>query len=360
MFTACKEVYNPPIKNAGFNYLVVEGNIVAGNDSTIIHLTRTIPVADTSKVQPETNATITVESDDGDNYNLQNENNGFYVSAPLNINLNKNYRLHIFTVDGKEYASDFVPVKITPSIDSVSWKFAENNDVNIYVNTHDATNNTQYYRWQYVSAWEHRSKDSSELIYQNGILRFRTPDEEIYRCWNVNTSGSIFLASNAGLSSDVVFEKKLVNIPYKDPEFRWVYSILVTQYALTKEAYQYWDNLKKNTEELGSIFDPQPFADFGNIKCITNPDEPVLGFISACSASKQRIYIYYLQVHWPYTVPDCQATVVPPSKFDEIFSRPDMYIPLRYLIGGSVLAYNPECLDCRLAGGTNIKPPYMP
>ena len=359
MITSCKEVYNPTIKNAGNTYLVVEGNIGAGNDSTFIHLSRTIPVADSSTKQPETNATVKVESENGDTYQLHNLNNGVYYAAPLNINPNENYRLHIFTEDGKEYASDYVPVKITPAIDSVSWKFDETAGINIYVNTHDAGNKTQYYRWQYVATYEHRSVDSSSLIYDNG-LRFRLPQEQIYHCYNIDTSGEIFLASTAGLSSDIVHEKKLVYIQYEGIEVRWVYSINVTQYALTKEAYEYWDNLKKNTEQLGSIFDPQPFAAYGNIHCISNPSEPVLGYISACSATQQRIYIYYLQVHYPYVLTDCKPFIVSPNDIDEVFSKTFLNLPLRYGDFGSVIGYTTECLDCRLQGGTNVKPSYMP
>lgn len=355
----CKEEYNPPIKNGGYNYLVVEGNIVAGNDSTFIHLTRTIPVADTSNVQPETNATVKVESENGEVYQLMQENNGIYFAPPLPVDLNENYRIHIVTANGKEYASDYVPVKQTPPIDSVSWKFNETDGIDIYVNTHDATGSSQYYRWQYTSAYEHRSVDSSVLIYDNG-LRWRLKNEQIYRCYNVDTSGDIFIASTAGLSSDVVFEKKLVSYPYEASQFRWVYTINVTQYALTKEAYEYWDNLKKNTEKIGSIFDPQPFADFGNIHCISDPDEPVIGFISACSTSQKRLYIFYSQVHYPYNLSDCKPFVVSPTDIDEVFSETYKNIPLRYGDFGTVIGYETECLDCRLGGGTNVKPPYMP
>ena len=66
VIAGCKEEYNPPLKNAGYNYLVVEGNILAGNDSTFVHLTRTVDVADTSNVQPELNATVKVESENGE------------------------------------------------------------------------------------------------------------------------------------------------------------------------------------------------------------------------------------------------------------------------------------------------------
>jgi hypothetical protein len=358
LIAGCKDAYNPTVKNTGYNYLVVEGNIVVG-DTTVIHLTRTIALSDTSVIHPETNAAITVESEDGETYTLENKFNGDYYHPFLPITSTKKYRVHILTADGKEFASEYVPVKLTPPIDSVSWKFDNTGGINVYVNTHDPTNSTQYYRWKYVSCWEHRSKDSSELIYENGALRYRNPEEEIYRCWNINTSGDIFIGSTAALSSDVVFEKKVAHIEYRSPEVRWVYSILVTQYALTKEAFEYWQNLEQNTEQMGTVFDPQPFAEFGNIHCITDPSEPVLGFISACSTQQQRLYIFYLQVHYPYDLPDCPLVSVPGYQINEVFSG-HMFLPLRYGPFGSVWAYKTECLDCRLQGGTNSKPPYMP
>jgi hypothetical protein len=363
--SGCKDVYNPSLKNPGYNYLVVEGNIVAGNDSTFIHLSRTVAVNDTSTVQPELNATVKVEGQGGEIYQLQEEGNGVYFSTPLNINLNENYRVHIFTSNGREYASDYVPVKQAPPIDSVSWTYDPATGVAIYVNTHDATNNSRYYRWQYVETWEHRSKYRSELIYDASIrnVRSRQPSEQIYRCWNVNvnTSGEILIATSAGLSSDVIYQKPLLTIPYGSKKIDWVYSVLVTQYVLTKEAYEYWDNLKKNTESLGSIFDPQPFADYGNMHAITDPSEPVLGYISACSASEQRIYIDRNQVLWPLSFPPCVDTTAAPNMIDAVFSGPG-YLPIDYVFPpGTVFGSSLECVDCRITGGgTTVKPPYMP
>ena len=364
LIAGCKEAYNPHLKNAGYNYFVVEGNIVTGDDSTLIHLTRTVDVSDTSVVQPELNATVKIEDENGGIYQLQEEGNGFYFSAPLNINPGENYRLHIFTSNGKEYASDYVPVKQTPPIDSVSWKLDNDGGVAIYVNTHDATGSTQYYRWEYDETWEHRAKYSSVLIYERSIrnVRYRLPEEQIYRCWNTSISGNILIATSAGLSADVIHEKPLITIPYGSPKINRVYSILVKQYALTKEAYEYWDNLKKNTEQLGSIFDPQPFADYGNMHCITDSSEPVLGYISACSASQQRIYIYWSQVQWPYDFPNCRDTIVVSSLIDTVFSGFE-FLPVAYsyMPPGSVMGSSLDCVDCKwTGGGVYIKPPYMP
>ena len=50
-------------------------------------------------------------------------------------------------------------------------------------------------------------------------------------------------------------------------------------------------NLKKNTEQLGSIFDALPSQINGNIHSATNPSEPVIGYISVGNVSSQRIFI---------------------------------------------------------------------
>ena len=354
----CKDVYNPPLKNSTTNYLVVEGNIIAGNDSTFVHLSRTTKVNDTSGIsKPETNASIAVESEDGESYSLQNDFNGTYAAAPLNINSSKNYRLHIFTADGKEYASDYVPVKLTPPIDSISWKFNAEQGVDIYVNTHDASQSTQYYRWKYVAAWENRANFYSSLIYIDGGWRDRLPSEQIYRCWTIDSSGTIFIASTTGLSNDVVQEKLLVTIPYLSIDLSQVYSILVTQYAQTKEAFEYWQNLKKNTEQIGTIFDPQPFAEFGNIHCLSDANEPVLGFISACSVQQQRIYIYHSQILWPLPDLGCVDSLFNGAQ-TELSSG--ALIPLYFQFRKGLHVTTRECADCRLESGTTIKPPYMP
>ena len=67
-----------------------------------------------------------------------------------------------------------------------------------------------------------------------------------------------------------------------------MYSINVKQYALSHEAYLFFEKIKKNTEQLGSIFDPQPSELQGNIHCITNPAETVVGYVDISEEKVQR------------------------------------------------------------------------
>src|ERR1700760_3542258 len=149
---SCKKHYNPPAITGNNNYLVVEGVIAAGQDSTIINLSRTVNLASQTTNSPEVNATVTVEGDQGVSYTLPETDSGKYAAAPLNLDNTHKYRLKIATTDGQTYVSDYEPVKVTPPIDSFYYN-TDDRGINIYVNTHDASNSTRFYRWDYSETY---------------------------------------------------------------------------------------------------------------------------------------------------------------------------------------------------------------
>jgi hypothetical protein len=119
----------------------------------------------------------------------------------------------------------------------------------------------------------------------------RPASDQIHICWPSDTSSTIIVGSSAKLRQDVISQKGIVTIPFSSDKLVYRYSILVKQYALTADAYNYWQLLKKNTEQLGSIFDAQPSELPGNVHCITTPSEPVIGYLGAGAVSQVRIYI---------------------------------------------------------------------
>ncbi|MDO3626770.1 DUF4249 family protein [Mucilaginibacter sp. BT774] len=75
------------------------------------------------------------------------------------------------------------------------------------------------------------------------------------------------------------YQNPILSIASSAEKLSVEYSILVKQYALSADAYKFYANLKKNTEQLGSIFDAQPSAIRGNIHFVTTPAEPVIGYL---------------------------------------------------------------------------------
>lgn len=287
----CKDRYDIPIRNTDQSLLVVEGALIVGPDSTAINLSRTVKVNDNVSFNPVFNARLTVEDKNGNTFLLKEIGNGKYASGSLGLIAGKEYRLRIKTNDSKEYLSDYVVARQTPAIDSISWK-KENGDMIIYANTHDVTNNTKYYKWDYDETWEIRSHYPSVFQYLGGTTIVATPFLRNYRCWKYGRSTTINIASSVQLSSDVIKEFPLLLIPNGSEKLSVRYSILVREQSLSKAAYEYLQIMKRNTESIGSIFDPLPSELKGNIHCLSNPNEEVIGFFN-CFQSVSRKDLYH-------------------------------------------------------------------
>ena len=360
---ACKEKYDLPETVENKDYLVVEGFIDGGNDSTFISLSRTVTPQDTTSIKTEQGAIVSIEGQNGENFLLSEIKPGLYAAAPLLLNPSGQYGLAITTHNGKAYQSDYVDVKKTPAIDSVSWT-REPDGVQVYINTHDAENNTRYYNWQYRETWEFYSGLYSNWEWDpvREIVMSRNNPVLIYRCWQSYTSTNIIIGSSAKLRDDIIYQYPITFIADDSWKLQTRYSILVKQRALSKGAYDYLENMKKNSEQLGSIFDPQPSSSNGNIHCINDPKEVVLGYVYSSTMVERRIFITRSEVGgWKYRML-CEEF--------SIKNHPDS---LRLAFGGSGLiptseegmgpvierykAGSRQCVDCTLRG-TNVKPDF--
>lgn len=365
LLTACRDPYYPDVKPVETNVLVVEGFINIGTGPTNIRLGRTVSLQDSVAFKAERGAAVAVVAEDNTVYPLAENGNGFYTAA-LNLSAAKKYRLRIRTVSGNEYLSELSAALPTPPIDSVSWRY-NNDGVDIFVDTHDPQNNTRYYRWEYEETWEIRSRFFAAVKYLNNnsivVRDITNPAENVYNCWRYQNSGSVIIGSSINLSSDVIHLKPLLSIPRGSEKISVRYSIRVRQYALDRGGYDFYQLMKKNTEELGSIFAAQPSDIRGNIRSVTNPQEPVIGYITVTTEAEKRIFIQRAEVDnpaWGYSYP-CEDI--------EVANHPDSlrkYFPFNYLPyaehreGPAVVGYyssGPYCVDCTLRG-SNVRPAY--
>jgi hypothetical protein len=360
----CKEPYISPYVSPATGYLVIEGYI-SGNTPTSFTLSRTIKLsADTTNPQ-ELGANVQVEGNDNSVYPLIGQGGGVYTTgaAVLFLNTSVKYRVRVQTQSGGQYLSDYTPYKITPVIDSINW-IENSNGVTIYANAHDDGGSTRYYQWNYDETWEYHSAEESGFEYQasDTSVVYRPPQDEIYRCWQGDASTNILIASSDKQAKDVIYEQPMVQIPQNSVELVVLYSILVRQYALTDSAYNYLSLIEKNTESLGTIFDPQPSELYGgNIRCLTNSNEPVIGFVCAGTVQQQRIFIDRLQLsnwYYAFTCANGDSTFASKQAFLKNFATGD-YIPLENPLGGYT-ANRAYCVDCTYQGGTTNKPPFWP
>jgi hypothetical protein len=370
----CKIEYRPNVASPATGYLVVEGFINTDGPTTIT-LSRTLRIYNDSVVDNrEHNAMINIESENSESYPLYETGDGVYSSSSLQLNNSEKYRLKIKTRDGKEYASDYSTYQTTPAIDSLSWT-RDNNGVKIYINTHDDQTQTGYYSWNYVETWEYDAAYYSQLelvVDPNSHLvvgvRYKNADKSIdsslKKCWKTVPSSNINIGSSEKLSSDHIYFP-IVTIPAADEKLGVLYSIKVRQYAISAAAYSYLQKLKKNTEEIGSIFAAQPSTVTGNIHCITNPSEVVVGFVEVSQEKQERIFISNADVPgWNYN-DGCGKYLLQndPAELGEKAGGLFATVPYQISPLGGILSFyatpDANCRDCTLRG-SNVKPSFWP
>lgn len=368
---ACKEKYVAPFEAPAAGYLVVEGNINNGSSTTIV-LTRSNTLTAQDKVY-ETGASVVVAGENNVVYTLNETTAGNYFISNMSLDPSFKYRLDIKTKDGKQYYSDYVVMKTTPPIDSLTW-IRKDNGVEIYVNAHDDQRQSNYYQWDYQETWEFHSPFSNVLAFNdknpNDIkIRYRdsttrTGDPAIATCWKHRASTTLLIGSTVKLTSDRVYLPINYLVP-NSQELSVLYSIYVRQTVLSKEAYEFLEMMKKNTEATGSIFDAQPSSLQSNIHCVQDPAEPVIGFVNVSSVAEKRLFIKRSEVvGWRYNT-GCENFEIQNHPDSIKFAYSNGYIPTEPAkmmfdqILSFYVAYDMKCIDCTLTG-SNVKPSFWP
>jgi len=360
----CLESYQPPSSNQDVGFLVVDGFLNTSKNSATVKLSRTIGLSIGKSLPEELNAIVSIESDGGDTFTLTEGEHGNYVSDHVIAVEGNKYRLHITAKDGKEYFSKYISLKSSPSFDNVIWK-AKPEGVTIYVNAHDDTNQTHYYKWIYEETWEYTSTYLSFWKMENGVPTYRKPEDYVYTCWKTAREDQILITSTLRLNSDVVSDFPIAMIPAGSQKLSHRYSILAEQRALDEEAYNYWQLLEKTTENLGGLFDPLPSQVTGNIYNESDLTEPVLGYFSGGNVDEKRIFIAFSELPNDlkfYIAPqlNCVMDVLAAGTISSTIGS-------KVLIDGSgqpmITQYtvsSSECVDCRVMGGVTIKPDFWP
>jgi hypothetical protein len=303
---SCKKPFEPSVIFSPGSYLVVEGTINT-NDTTTIKLSRTVRLDTSKTANPVTNASLVIECDNGTNYALTESGNGVYKLSPAAMDNSRKYRLRITMADKSEYLSDYEQAKNTPPIDSVNFKVTSN-QLQLFVSSHDPANNTHYYRFDYAETWRFHVPYYSEYEVKDKMIVLRPPEDTRFFCFADAHSTSIVLGSTARLTQDVLYEQPVTQVASSSEKIGVRYSILVREYSLSAKEYTFWANLKKNTEQLGSIFDAEPTELAGNVHNLAKPSETVIGYVGAGKMTSKRIFIgrEQLPIEWMVAEPyDC-------------------------------------------------------
>ena len=375
LFSSCITPFEPiGVKDTG-GILVVEGMIL--ETGTTIQLSRTIGIDAASDSDMEDLYRARVEVID-DRHNIiavaepkiidGKTNPEFIVNDVITFTPGTKYALTI-QVENSLYQSDFVSPVTTPDIDEITWKFNDDQSMEIMVSTHDPEGEVNYYRWAFEEDWEVRAAYFSPFLFDpvNRSLIEQNIDgpNNTYYCWCSDVSKSIILGSSDKNTEAVIKNKRIHHILTNNSRFSFLYSILVKQYGIDKEAYHYFENVQKNINLAGSFFSPQPSEVRGNINCISNPDETVVGYIVATKEVETRIFIDMEKNEgedwhncgdlYEFPFADLLAAYINGLGISYVYNEADQEDEIYIYVCAPL-----RCTDCTQRGGTKNKPGFWP
>ncbi len=139
------------------------------------------------------------------------------------------------------------------------------------------------------------------------------------------------------------------------------YTMLVKQYSMSREEYEFWDKIRTMSQNTGGLYDVTPVSVTGNIQCITDPAEVVLGFFSVSGVSYKRIFIKDRIITPDHYSDKCIDDYIPPN------TTPPGLGTIYFILSATsypdsdraawAITTDKGCTDCAYMG-SNIKPDY--
>ncbi len=367
----CVEPYAPPEILDRPDFIVIDAFLDGTDNSCFARITKAVPLnSEVGFEEVQENAfdpiTVFVEDEQGTVFDVARVGQGRFESTGLTLDHTKKYRLRA-EINSETYVSEYVEIRQASPIANIAFE-AGQDEVRILVSSQDAGGQGNYYRWTFEETFEYTSTRRSFYILEDREVRLRTPEEDVYRCYGTIASQKILIASSRDLDSDVIKNFLIHSVPRSSQKLQYRYSINVKQMALTEDAYTYWFNIFKTTENVGGLFDPMPGEVIGNFRKLSDPSDKVIGYFSASTVQESRVFLAPEDLPVNYSTfryPFCEMDTV---SLEEVPGLPASTILVAgvYSTGGFpvLIGYSRTtkgCVDCTMHNnGTTQKPSFWP
>ena len=337
--TACIYPYTPELDEAPEGVLAVDANISIGDVSTVrLSALRSIWPSEQHVYPDFHDAAVWVEDETGVSYpgtptpqyfgyyDIYLPGVALFTIPTENAPADRRYRLCINAL-GAKYVSDWTDIAAPPVIREINFSADEERvSVNVSVDA--------------------------------GVEDF--PDYSKYWCWNSSDNHQLFPVDYTAMSDSGITSWPIFRFSRKDNRNHKRYCVNIKARTLSKETYRFLKNLENNTTGGDNLFTPTPGEIAGNLRCESDPERTVLGYVLFSRTTSKRAWLdsRYLRTSRPHTL------LYPTEEhFLEYYNNG--YLPLEELLpelreeGKGPYGWGPRyCYDCTAAGGTQEKPDF--
>jgi hypothetical protein len=368
LVAACIEPYDPGMRGEAGNKFVVMGEVTDQEGYQFVHVSMASPIGNPEFI-PLGGCDIEIYDDKGNTYKLEEFSEGAYrVWIKKEMLLpGTSFQLNLFTPSGVNVVSDFDRMPECADIDSLYFerKDLPTSDpdkdikgIQFYLDLNGHSTDSKYYRWNMEETWEYHAQYPFEYYFDGEFRRQDPPDYSKNICWSTQAVKSFATLSTTTVSGNRYTRFPLFYVDNSTTKLLIGYSVLVRQYAISEASYNFWEQLRINSEELGGLYERQPLPVDGNLTNINHPDQKVIGFFGTASVKSRRIFMEgRLDLEISYD------SLCAPQRIDRGFRTeypPSLYPVNLAVVDGILMVIEPQCVDCTLLGGTLTKPEFWP
>lgn len=232
----------------------------------------------------------------------------FKTSDNFQLEVGHEYQLVVELSDGKRFISSIERVLPVSVITDAYYKEGPGT-VDFMASIDDIHDTENYYRWRYGNTFEifapYANNGGQFNPRSNCYPRQYAIDQE-ETCWVQQTDLEYLeiltdkLFANSSIDSLLVYRQELNN------KFNYGFLAEIQLQSLNKAAYDYWNQIKSQIGNKGTIFEKSNYQIKGNIQS-ENDDTLVLGYFTVSDVSIARVFVeQYMGTFGP---PICEPNI---------------------------------------------------
>ena len=298
---SCIEPYSPDLGESAADRYVIFGQLTSqeGFQTVDISLASDVSVPE---YKPFLDCQVSINDDKGNSFDLQETGGGKYRvwMSSADLQPGTSFQLHIITPSGVLIESEYDKMPECPDIDSVYYTLEASPPENpakdlpgimMYLDLNAENSDSHYFRWDLTETWERHSIYPVEWWYDHEVHHTLPPDYSLMTCWNTEHVNKILTLTTENFARNEYKRFPLFYLGNNTSRLSVKYSLNITQYAMSRAGYDYWDQLRTSSSAADGLYQKQPLPVRGNLNIISGPEREILGTFNAVSFKQKRIFV---------------------------------------------------------------------
>lgn len=370
LISSCVEEYVPDIDIQELQVYVVEGKITDQGGFHSIYVSKSTKTGN-PHFSPIKHCDIKIYDDNNNIFEAEEYENGEYRAYidEMFLTIGTAFKVEILTPDNQRIVSQYDTIRSCPEVDSIYYFVDETGapgseydipHLQFYMNYKGNNTKIRNVKIEIEETWKYTVPYPIRWTWNGAyITEYDPPDSSLTICWRTEKDLDIYLLSTQDFIENRYHQYELHAIPNTSFKLTEGYSLLITQYSLSQQAFRYFEQIEENSMSDGGLYDTQPLQVKGNLTNTTNPNERVLGYFYTTSRQTKRKY--YGSFEKIIELNNAQYCF--PSGLDGgygLIRNPGQVIYLWF--EGTAYQLPDACVDCTSLGGntTTTKPDFWP